>query len=71
MFLGQHVVIDAVDDGRIGPVGRRRHQHALGAGGKVGRGLVLGGEDAGAFQRDVDAESLSTAVLQDRVRRKP
>ncbi len=51
-------MVDAVDDGRVGIVGRRRDQHALGAGGQMGGGLVLGGEDAGAFQRDVDAEFL-------------
>ena len=58
MVLGQLVVVDAVDHGEIGAVGGRRHQHALGAGGQVRRRLVLGGEEAGAFQRDVDAEIL-------------
>ena len=56
--LVELVVVDAVDDGEVGAVGRRRDQHALGAGGQMRRGLVLGGEDAGAFERDVDAEVL-------------
>jgi hypothetical protein len=58
VILGQLVVIDAEHDGRIRAVGRRRYQHALGASGEMGRGLGLGAEDAGAFQRDVDAEFL-------------
>ena len=53
---GQLIVVDAVDNGCIGIVGRRRDQHALGAGGQMQSGLVLCGENAGAFQRDVDAE---------------
>ena len=56
--LGQLVVVDAVDDGEVDAVGRRRDQHALGAGGQMRRRLLLRGEDAGAFQRDVDAERL-------------
>ena len=58
VVLGQRVVVDAVDDGRIGAVGGRGDQHALGAGGQMRGSFVLGGEDAGAFQRDVDAEFL-------------
>ena len=59
MLLGQLVVIDAVDDGEVGAVGgggddarawRRRSRCA-------GR-LVARGEDARAFERDVDAEIL-------------
>jgi len=56
MILGQLVMIDAEHDGRIGAIGWRRDQHALGAGGEMRRGFRLGAEDAGAFQRDVDAE---------------
>ena len=41
VVLGQLVVVDAVDDGQVGAVGRGRDQHALGAGLEVGRGLVL------------------------------
>ena len=44
------------------PSAGRGDQHALGAGGQVGRGLVLGGEDAGAFERDVDAQILRAAA---------
>ena len=58
VVLGQLVVVDAVDDGQVGAVGRRRDEHALGAGGEMRGGLVAGGEDAGAFERDVDAEFL-------------
>ena len=58
MILGQLVVIDAIDHGQVGAVGGRGDQHALGAGGQMQRGLFLGGEDAGAFQRDVDVEFL-------------
>ena len=56
--LRQLVVVDAVDDGQVGTVGRRRNDDALGAGGEMRRGLVLGGEDAGAFERDIDVELL-------------
>ena len=56
MLLRQLVVIDAVDDGEIGAVRRRRDEHALGARLQMHRGLFLGGENAGALQRDVDAE---------------
>ena len=34
VVLGQLVVVDAVDDGQVGAVGRGRDQHALGAGGR-------------------------------------
>ena len=58
MILGQLVVIDAIDDRQIRALGRRRDQHALRAGLEMGRGLVPRGEDARAFERDVDAERL-------------
>ena len=58
VVLGQLVVIDAVDDGQIGAVGRRRDEHAFGAGLEVGRRLVLRREDTRAFQRDIDAHRL-------------
>ena len=58
VILGQLVVVDAVDDGEVGVFAGGRDQHALGAGGQVGGGLVAGGEDARAFQRDLDAEFL-------------
>ena len=57
--LRQLVVVDAVDDGEVGAVGRaRRSSTRLAPAARCARGLVLGGEDAGAFQRDVDAELL-------------
>ena len=58
MILGQLVVIDAIDHGDVGAVGGRGDQDALGAGFQMQRGLVAGGEDAGAFQRDVHAQFL-------------
>src|SRR5208337_649781 len=56
--LGQLVVIDAIDDGEVGAVGRRRDQDAFGASGHERGGLVARGEDAGALHRDVHAEIL-------------
>jgi hypothetical protein len=52
------VVVDLEDDGLVGAVARRRDDHALGAGLQVGAGLFLGGEQAGALERDVDVEVL-------------
>ena len=58
VLLGQLVVVDAVDHGEVGAVGRRRYQHALGAGDQMRRGLIFRCEEAGAFERNVDAEVL-------------
>ncbi len=58
VVLAQAFVVDAVNDGEIGAVAGRRDDHALGPGVEVGGGLVAGGEDAGAFERDVDAQLL-------------
>ena len=58
VVLGQLVVVDAIDDGEVGAIGGGRDDDALGAGGQMRRGLVLRGEDAGAFERDVDAQIL-------------
>ena len=58
MLFGELVVIDAVDDGEVGAVGGRGDDDALGARGQQRRRLVARGEDAGAFERDVDAEIL-------------
>ena len=58
VILRQLVVVDAENDGEIGSVGGRRNQHALGAGGQMRRGLVLGREQAGALERNIDAEIL-------------
>src|SRR3984885_12539559 len=56
--LVELVVVDAVDDRKVGAVGWRRDQYALGPGGEMRGRFVLGGENAGAFQRDIDAELL-------------
>ena len=58
MILGQLVVIDAIDDGKVGAFRRRGDHDALGACFQMRRGLVARGEMAGAFHRDVDAELL-------------
>ena len=58
MLLGQLVVIDAIDDREVGAVRRRGDDDALGARGQEDRRLVARGENAGAFDRDVDAEFL-------------
>ncbi len=58
MIAAELVVVDAVDDGQIGVFARRRDEHSLGAGGKVGRSLFLGGEQTGAFKGDIDAQFL-------------
>ena len=56
VVLGDRVVVHAENDGLVGIGGGRRDQDALGAGGEVGRGLFLVGEDAGAFHGDIDIE---------------
>ena len=65
MVLGQLVVVDAVDDGEIGAVGGRGDEDALGAGLQMRRRLFARGEDAGAFQRDIDAELLVRKLRPD------
>ena len=55
MVGGQLVVIDAVDDGEVDALGRGRDQDFLRAGSEMRAGLVTVGEEAGAFERDVDA----------------
>ena len=49
------VVIDSVDDGQIGALCRRRDQDSLCAGSQMRAGAVTVGEEAGAFEREVDA----------------
>ena len=56
MIGGERVVVDAVDHGKVGAVGGRRDDHALGAGIEMGLRLVAAREDAGAFEGDVHAE---------------
>jgi hypothetical protein len=53
---GELVVVHPIDHGQIRAVRGRRDDDALGAGLEVRGGLLLRGEDAGAFHRDVDAE---------------
>ena len=49
------VVVDAVNDGQIDVLAGGRDQHLLGTGGEVLFAACAVGEEAGAFQRDVDA----------------
>ena len=58
MILGQLVVVDAIDDRQVRAFRRRRDEDALRARLEMGRRLLARGEDAGAFERDVDAERL-------------
>ena len=52
---GQLVMVDAIDDGQVDALGRRRDQDFLGAGSRDAAGRLLAvGEEAGAFQRDID-----------------
>ena len=55
MSLRQDLVVDAVDDRRVHPVGRGGDQHFAGAGRQQRRALVLAGEMSGAFHGHVDA----------------
>jgi len=48
-------VVDAVDDGEVGAVGRGRDDHPLGPRRQMRCRLVARREDAGALQRDIDA----------------
>ena len=52
---GQPVVIDAVDDGEVDALGGGGYEDFLRASSEMGSGLVAVREEAGAFQRDVDA----------------
>ncbi|MHC2730800.1 hypothetical protein ACVIEO_004309 [Rhizobium leguminosarum] len=56
LLLGELVMVDAEDDRQVSAIGGRRDDDALGTSRQVGGSLVAGGEDAGAFHRDVDAE---------------
>ena len=58
VLLGELLMVHAVDDSEVGVFARGGDQHALGACGQVGGGLVLGREDAGALECDVDVELL-------------
>jgi hypothetical protein len=52
---GQLVVVHAEHDGQIDLLGRSRDQHALGARRQMLAGALAVHEEAGAFQRNVDA----------------
>ena len=58
MILGQLVVVDAVNDSQVRAFRRGGNEDALRACLQVGRRLLARGEDARAFERDVDAERL-------------
>ena len=57
MVGGQLVVVDAIDDGQVGALGRGRDEDPLGAGVEMLLPAFPVGEEAGAFERDVDAQS--------------
>ena len=54
MLGGELVVVDAIDDGQIGALGRGRDQDPLGARVEMLLAAFAVGEEAGAFERDVD-----------------
>jgi hypothetical protein len=56
VVAGELVVVDAKDHREVGAGGGRGDEDPLGACLQVSRGLLLGGEQAGAFQRDIDAQ---------------
>ena len=55
---GQLVVVDAIDDGQVDALGRRRDQHLLRARFDMLLGARAVGEEAGALERDLDAVRL-------------
>jgi hypothetical protein len=68
VILGQLVVVDAVDDREVGAVGRRRDQHALGAGGQMREALSLAVKMP-VHSSAMSTPSPSTAASPDRARR--
>src|SRR3546814_1914109 len=56
VIAGQLVVVDAINDGQVDALRRRRDQHALGASRQMLARAFGIGEEARAFERDVDAE---------------
>ena len=69
MLGGQLVVIDAVDDGEVDALGRRGDQHFLSAGSEMLAGILTVREEAGAFQREIDAVVAVRQLGRDRARR--
>src|SRR5690606_4308484 len=51
-------MIDPVDHRQVCAVRGSGDEYALGASRKMGRGLLLGSEDAGALEHDIDIEVL-------------
>ena len=51
-------MVDAIDDSEVRALGRGRDQHSLGAGVEMLLPALAVGEEAGALQRDVDAQFL-------------
>ena len=58
MIAAELLVVDAVDDGQIDALAGCGNQHPPGAGFDMGAGLGSVGEEAGAFQRDINAKFL-------------
>src|ERR1700722_8467364 len=58
MIIGQLVVIDAIDDRQVRAFRWRRDEDALRPRLEMGRRLLARGEDARAFERDIDPERL-------------
>ena len=58
MLGRQLAVIDAINDGQVDALCRRRDQHPLRARGDMRFAAGAVGEEAGAFERDVDAVGL-------------
>jgi hypothetical protein len=56
VVLRELVVVHAVHHGEVGPLGRSGDDDALGSCLEMERRLLLRGEDAGAFESNVDAE---------------
>ena len=62
MLGGELVVVYAIDDGQVDALGRGRDQDAAGAGVDMFLSALSISEEAGAFQRDLDAVRLVRKV---------
>ena len=58
MLLGELLMVDAIDNRQVGVLARGRDQHPLCSSGQMRGSLVLGREDAGALEGDVDVHGL-------------
>ena len=63
VFLGQGLLVDAVDDGLQVIAGRGRDDDLLGASSDVSHALLFAGVEAGALQHDIDAQLAPGAIL--------